>query len=226
MRSLWRTLGGGLVRDIALVCVADCVVGVSFGALAVAGGLPGWVPIAMSVLVFAGGAQFSAVAIVLSGGGAVAAVATGLVLNSRLLPFGFAIGDVLGAGRWARLVGSHVLIDESVAFVVAQREPEKRVAAFWTCGVLLFVTWNLGVLAGVLAGGAIGNTDVFGLDAAFPAVLIALVMPSLRDAGTARAAATGGVIAMATTPFLPPGLPILLALAGLLVTGKGKGEAR
>src|SRR5689334_17811930 len=119
MRSIWRTLDGALLRDIGMVCLADGVVGVSFGAIAVAGGQPAWVPLAMSLLVFAGGAQFAALGVVLGGGSGAAAVITGLVLNSRLLPFGFAIADVLNV-RWpARLWGSHVLIDESVAFVVA-----------------------------------------------------------------------------------------------------------
>src|SRR5579884_2013093 len=95
MRSLWRTVALAPVRDIALDCVADGIVGLSFGAIAVAGGLPTWVPVLMSLVIFAGGAQFSAVAVVLAGGGPVAAVVAGLVLNARLLPFGFAVTDVL-----------------------------------------------------------------------------------------------------------------------------------
>ena len=58
----------------------------SFGATAVAGGLPGWLPVAMSLLVFAGGAQFAAVGVVLAGGSPVAAVAAGALLNTRLFP--------------------------------------------------------------------------------------------------------------------------------------------
>src|SRR5687768_9757783 len=119
MRSFHRTvraaraLDRGTVRAIALVCLADALVGASFGAIAVSGGLAPWVPIAMSLLVFAGGAQFAAVAVVLSGGSPVAAVASGLVLNARLLPFGFAVADVLGEGtRWrTRLLGAHVMTD-------------------------------------------------------------------------------------------------------------------
>jgi len=61
MRMSWRTTESALLRDVALVCLADGIVGVSFGAIAVAGGLPWWVPVIMSLLVFAGGAQFAAV---------------------------------------------------------------------------------------------------------------------------------------------------------------------
>src|SRR5438067_8144718 len=95
MRSFWRTLDRASLRDIALVCLADAIVGASFGAIAVSGGLKLWVPIVMSLLVFAGGAQFAAVGVVLAGGSPVAAVAAGLILNARHLPFGFAVADVL-----------------------------------------------------------------------------------------------------------------------------------
>jgi 4-azaleucine resistance transporter AzlC len=227
VRSLWRTIGtagGGvldraLLRDIGLVCVADLVVGASFGAIAVSGGEAAWVPIAMSLLVFAGGAQFAALGIVLAGGNPIAAAIAGLVLNARHLPFGFAVADALGTRLPTRLLGAQIMIDESVAFAMAQRDLPRRRAAFWTCGLLLFVAWNVGVLAGVLAGRLIGNPDALGLDAASPVVLLALVLPSLRDAGTLRAALLGGTIALATTPFLPPGVPVALALVGLAVAG-------
>lgn len=221
MRSLWRTLDRATVRDIALVCLADAIVGASFGAIAVSGGLRLWVPVAMSLLVFAGGAQFAAVGVVLAGGSPVAAVAAGLILNARHLPFGFAVADALDGPWWRKLLGSQVMIDESVAFALRQRDQEHRRAAFWVCGIGLFASWNLAVLLGALAGRAIGDTGAFGLDAAFPAVLFALVLPALReDRGTLRAALVGVVLAVAATPFLPPGLPVLVALAGLLVSGR------
>ncbi|WP_203985026.1 AzlC family ABC transporter permease [Sphaerisporangium rufum] len=215
MYSFWRTLDRATLRDIGLVCVADALVGAAFGAIAVSGGLPLWVPMAMSLLVFAGGAQFAAVAVTLAGGGAVAAVTAALVLNARLLPFGFAVADVLGRGRAARLAGAHVITDESVAFVLRQPDQRRRRAAFWVSGVGLFAVWNLAVALGALAGQGIGDTDALGLDAAFPAVLLALVVPALKDRRTRTAALSGAAVAVAATPFLPAGLPVLLALAGL-----------
>ncbi len=211
-----------LLRDIALVCVADGVVGASFGAIAVSGGQAPWVPVAMSLLVFAGGAQFAALGVVLAGGSSIAAAVAGLLLNTRHLPFGFAVADVLGGRLPVRLLGTHVMVDESVAFAIAQDKIApgdlvRRRAAFWTSGLLLFVVWNFGVLVGVLAGRLIGDPAALGLDAASPVVLLALVLPSLRDTATLRAAAAGAVIALALTPVLPPGVPVALALLGLLV---------
>ncbi|MGH3444992.1 MAG: AzlC family ABC transporter permease [Nocardioidaceae bacterium] len=224
MRSIWRTLrtrlGPQLMRSILLVCLADGVVGLSFGAITVSAGLPLWLPMLLSVLVFAGAAQFLFVGIVASGGNPVAAVVAGLLVNARHAPFGFAVGDVLeGSGtaaRARRLLGSHLMVDEVVAFTLAQRDGRRR-PAYWMCGVCLFVCWNVGVVLGAFAGTVVHNTDAVGLDAAFPAVLLALVLPALRDRDTRTAALAGAVIALASAPFLSAGLPVLLALAGMLV---------
>jgi 4-azaleucine resistance transporter AzlC len=216
MRSVWRTLDRRTTRDIALVCVADALVGLSFGAISVSGGLPGWVPIALSLTVFAGGAQFAAVGAVLAGGGVASGVVAGLVLNARLLPFGIAVADVLGR-RWpGRLLGAHLVVDESVAFTIRQGDPARRRAAFWVTGASLFVVWNIAVVAGALAGRVLKDTDAIGLDAAFPAVLLALVLPTITPR-TRRAAVLGAVLAVAATTVLPPGLPVLVSLLGLVL---------
>lgn len=217
MCSLCRT-SGGLTRDIVLVCLADAVVGVAFGAIAVSSGLPLWLPVLLSVMVFAGAAQFLFVGLIAAGGNPVAVVTACLLVNSRLIPLGFAVGDVLGPGWLRRLVGSHLVVDETAAFAIVQPDADRRRRAFWTCGVALFVSWNAGVLAGAFGGAALTDTSTFGLDAAFPAVLLALAAPSMTDASTRRAALVGAAIAVAAVPFLPAGLPVLLALAGVLTT--------
>lgn len=226
MRSIWRTLDDGLARDVALVCLADALVGVSFGAITVSSGLPVWLPMMLSVAVFAGAAQFMFVGLLASGGNPIAAAVTGLLVNVRHVPFGFAIGDLLGKGWARRVAGSHLMVDETVAFALIQRDPERRRAVYWACGISLFVCWNLGVMIGAFAGTVVNDTDAFGMDAAFPAVLLALVLPSLRDVATRRSSLVGVVIALATAPFLPAGLPVLLALLGLAagLTGRREGE--
>ena len=221
MRSIWRTLDRGLARDIALVCLADIIVGVSFGAITVSLGLPFWLPMLLSIVVFAGAAQFMFVAIVAAGGNPIAGVLAGLLVNARHLPFGFAIGDVLGTGWPRRIVGSHLMIDESVAFALAQDETERRRAAYWACGVALFACWNVGVLAGAFGGTVVTNTHAFGLDAAFPAVLLALILPAMRDRATRRAALAGVAVALAGAAFLPAGLPVLMAMAGVVAGLRG-----
>lgn len=218
MRSIWRTLTPTLRRDVLALAGAIAVVGASFGAIAVASGLPWWMPSLLSLLVFAGGAQFMVVGVVAAGGGLVAAVLGALVLNARHVPFGLAIGSIMGRSWPARLAGSHLMIDESVAFAMAQEDPRRARAVFWACGAALYLSWNVGTLAGALAGQVIGDPAALGLDAAFPAALLALVLPALRGRTRARnAALLGAAIALATTPFLPAGVPVLLALCGLVV---------
>ncbi|MCL2582504.1 MAG: AzlC family ABC transporter permease [Streptosporangiales bacterium] len=212
-----------LYRDIALVCLADAVVGASFGATATAGGLPAWVPIAMSLFTFAGGAQIAAVTIVLAGGGPVAAVAAGGLLNSRLLPYGFTVADITGTGPWyRRLLGVHFTTDEAVAFAMGQRTDRDRRFAFWATGITLFALWNVATVAGTIAGTMIKNTGAFGLDATFPAVMLALALPTVTDRRTGAAAGTGAAAAVALTPVLPAGLPVLVSLGGLAWLWRGR----
>ncbi|GLP67589.1 hypothetical protein TUSST3_42110 [Streptomyces sp. TUS-ST3] len=209
-----------MVRDSALVWLASGVVGISFGAIAVTGGLPVWVPVVMSLVVYAGSAQFSAVGVLLAGGGPFAAAVTGLLLNTRTAAYGLAVADLLGPGRASRLLGAHLVTDETVAFALAQPDPARRRTAFWISGLGLFAVWNTGVLLGALAGSTLGDTGTYGLDAAFPAVLVALVLPTLRtDAAVRRSALLGAALALAVTPAVPAGVPVLVALAGLLVHG-------
>jgi len=91
---------------------------------------------------------------------------------------------------------------------------------FWACGVALFLMWNVGTLVGALAGQVIGDTDAFGLDAAFPAALLALVLPSLKQPRVRTAALLGAAAALAATPFVPAGVPVLLSLVGLVVLAR------
>lgn len=225
MRSIWRTIGKDLARDIGLVCLAVFVVGVSFGTLTVSSGLPLWLPTLLSVVVFAGAAQFMFVGIIASGGNPVAAVLAGLLVNARHVPFGLTVGDVLGRGWLRRIAGIHLMVDETVAFALAQSDPVRRRAAYWACGIGLFGCFNVGALMGAFGGTVMSDTNAFGLDAAFPAVLLALVLPSLQHAGARRAAAVGVVAALAVAPFLPAGMPVLVALVGVLAAGVRTGEA-
>jgi 4-azaleucine resistance transporter AzlC len=214
MGTVWRTADRALLRDVGAIAAAVAAIGVSFGAIATAAGLPGWLVVAMSVLVFAGGAQFLAVGL-LAAGNPLAALFAGLLLNARHLPFGFTVGELMGR-RWpARLLGSHLMVDESVAFALAQPDPDRRRSAYWLTGVALFVVWNLGTGLGIALGGAVTDPAALGLDAAFPAGLLALLWPSLRDPTARRVALAGGAVALLTTPVLPAGAPVLLGLTGL-----------
>lgn len=221
---MWRTADRALLRNVLAIAAAASVIGVSFGAIAVASGLPAWAAITMSLIVFAGGAQFMAIGM-LAAGNPVAAVLAGLLLNARHLPFGLAVAEAIGTSWRAKIVGSHLLVDESAAFAMAEPDRQRRRAAYWLTGVLLFVCWNAGTVVGAVLGSAAGDPAALGLDAAFPAGLLALLLPSLRDPAARRAAIAGAALAVLATPFLPPGLPVLLALFGLVLALAGPRDA-
>ncbi|MFJ4980821.1 AzlC family ABC transporter permease [Streptomyces coeruleorubidus] len=225
MRSLWRTpkgrpLDGPLLRDITLVCLAVGVVGLSYGAVAVTSGFAWWFPVLMGVLVLAASSEFLFVGIIAAGGSPIAALLAGLLVNARHLPFGLAVPDVLGRGLRGAL-GAHLMNDETVVFALAQDEPERKRAAYWLCGLGILVCWPVGAALGALLGSVVRDTGALGLDAMFPAVILALILPALKGRPLRRTALAGAALALTVTPFLPAGLPVLLALAALpLCAGK------
>ena len=221
VRSTERTIDRKDLRDALALGAAIAVVGMSFGALAVAAGVPVPMTVAMSVLVFAGGAQFLVVAVVAAGGSPFAAVLAGLLLNARHLPFGLAFGDVVGSGWAARLVGAHLLIDESVAFAKARGGGPVARPVYWLVGGVAFGSWNLGAAVGMVAGSAVPDPAAFGVDAAFPAGLLALLLPTLRRRAARRVGLAAAAVALLTTPVLPAGTAVLAGLAGLVAAGRG-----
>jgi predicted branched-subunit amino acid permease len=86
--------------------------------------------------------------------------------------------------------------------------------------VLLLTFWLLGTVAGMMAGSAVPDPDAFGIDAAFPAALVALLLPALRRPDARRVGGLAAIAALATAPFLAPGLPVLAGLAGLGAAGR------
>ncbi|MCT9140388.1 AzlC family ABC transporter permease [Streptomyces violarus] len=214
MRSFWRTLDRTLLHDIALVCLAVGVIGVSYGATAVTSGFPWWFPVLMGALVLAASSEFLFVGIIAAGGSPIAALLAGLLVNTRHLPFGLAVPDVLGRGRRGAL-GTHLMNDETVVFALTQDEPARRRAAYWACGLGILVCWPVGAALGALLGSVVRDTSALGLDAMFPAVILALILPAMKERSLPRSALAGAALALAATPFLPAGLPVLAALAAL-----------
>jgi 4-azaleucine resistance transporter AzlC len=210
-----------LLRTALSIALAASLIGASFGVFARADGVDPWLVCGISVFVFAGGAQFLVVGLISGGTGPAAAVIAALVLNTRHIAYGLSLARVLRGGLLRRALVSHVMIDESTAFALAQPTPELAERAFLMMGIALFICWNLGTAVGAFGAGLIGDPAAFGIDAAFPAGLLAMLAPQLRRREGRVAAAGGAAIAVASTPFLPAGGPLLLgalgAFAGLLV---------
>jgi branched chain amino acid efflux pump len=196
--------------------VAALLVGVSFGVVAEPT-MGATAAIAMSAFVFAGAAQFGSTAVLASGGSTTAAILTGLMLNARFLPMGIALASSLPGGPLARALQGQTIVDASWA---AAHLGGGRFDRNLLIGATIpqYPAWVLGTVIGALGAGSIGDPKSLGLDAVFPAFFLGLLMSEATASGTARVVAvSGALIALALTPLLPAGLPILLASAAALM---------
>jgi 4-azaleucine resistance transporter AzlC len=195
---------------------ASLLLGLSFGVLA----RPLMGPVAtivMSVIVFAGSAQFAALAVLSAGGGAAAAIVAGMLLNLRFVPMGIAIAPSLRSGPLGRALRGQALVDASWA--LANRGGGRFDIDFLLGSTLAqYPAWVGGTVLGVLAGGLIGNPKSLGLDAIFPAFFLGLLVAEMRRPQAPPIAALGAVIALVLTPLTPAGVPIIVAAAAVFVS--------
>lgn len=194
---------------------ASLLLGLSFGVLA----RPLMGPVAtivMSTIVFAGSAQFAALAVLSAGGGAAAAIVAGTLLNLRFVPMGIAMAPSLRAGPLGRALRGQAIVDASWA--LANRGGGRFDIEFLLGSTLAqYPAWVGGTVLGALAGGLIGNPRSLGLDAIFPAFFLGLLVAELRRPQARPVAALGAVIALALTPLTPAGVPIIVAAAAVFI---------
>ncbi len=196
--------------------MAGGLLSLSFPVLASDVGFSPLASIVMSAIVFAGSAQFTAVAILAQGGGAGAAILAGTLMNSRYLPMGVALGPSLPGGPLKRAVQGQAVVDPSWAIASHGDGTFDRWLLFGAT-IPQFCTWVGGTIVGVIIGDRIGDPEALGLDAIYPAFFLALLMVEARSGRSRGVAALGAVIALALTPFAPAGLPVLLASTAALV---------
>jgi 4-azaleucine resistance transporter AzlC len=203
-------------RRVAPIAVAAAVFGAAFAVLSRPAGFGGPTAVAMSATTFAGSAQFAAVSILGTGGGVAAAVAAAILLNARYAPIGISVAPVFGGGPLRRLLESQLVVDESWA--LSRREDgsfDRRLLV--GAGLLLYGGWVGGTAVGVFAGEALGDPETYGLDAAFPALFLALLVSQVTSRRALATAVAGGAIALALIPLTPAGIPIVTAAAACLI---------
>ena len=192
------------------------VFGFVFGVGAVSAGGSIVQACAMSLLVFTGASQFSAVSVVRSGGSTASALGGALLLAARNGVYGLTMARNLDGSLGKRLVAAQLVTDESTAMAAAQPTRRARQTAFWITGLSVFVFWNAGTLIGAVVGTNI-DPATYGLDAAFPAGFVAMVAPHFRYRAGQIAGLCGALICLALIPFVPVGVPILCAAAAVLI---------
>ena len=204
------------VRKILPIAIAVPLFGVSFGVLARAEGMGIAAPIVMSATTFAGSSQFAVVSILEEGGGAIAAIVAALLLNARYVPIGISVASLFRGSRARRFAQAQLVVDESWA-VSARGDGTFDRGILIGAGLVLYAAWIGGTALGVLGGGFIGDPESLGLDAAFPALFLALLVGQIRERRGVAAALAGAGIALALLPFVPSGVPIIAATLGCLV---------
>jgi 4-azaleucine resistance transporter AzlC len=209
-----RIPAGG--RTVLPIAVTVALFGVSFGVLARAADMGVVAPIVMSATTFAGSSQFAAASILDEGGGLAAAIVAALLLNARYAAIGVSVAPLFRGPRLRRLLEAQLVVDESWALSARSDGTFDR-RILLGAGLMLYVGWVLGTTLGVLGGGFLGNPERLGLDAAFPALFLALLVGQLRTRRAVAAALAGGAIALVLLPFTPPGVPIIAAVLGCLV---------
>ncbi len=207
----WARQRTSVVRDALAVGVSTGAYGLSFGAVAATAGLSLPQASALSLLMFTGASQFALVGVIAGGGAPLAAAATATLLGARNAFYGLRLASVLGQRGPRRLLAAHLVIDESSAMATLREDPRESRLAFWATGVAVFVLWNLATVAGAVGAGRLADPSVLGLDAAAPAAFLALLAPRLRDRSTWALTAAAAVVALALTPVVPAGVPILAA---------------
>jgi 4-azaleucine resistance transporter AzlC len=203
------------VRAAIAVAATVWFFGASFGLLARAAGMGVAAPLVLSATTFAGSAQFAVTSILAGSGSAVAAIAAAVLLNARYAPISISVAPLFRGPRLRRLAESQLIVDESWALSSrGDGRFDRRILI--GAGLLLYAAWVSGTAVGVVAGKALGNPKDLGLDGAFPALFLALLVPQLRSRQARVAALVGGGIALVLIPLTPPGVPIVAASTACL----------
>ncbi|MFI5761545.1 AzlC family ABC transporter permease [Streptomyces sp. NPDC051563] len=200
-----------VVRDALGVGVAVGLSGFAFGVTAAGSGVSTLQACVLSLLVFTGASQFALVGALAAGGNPFTAAAGAFFLGTRNAFYGLRLSQLLALPKGVRPLAAHWVIDETTAVALAQPDRKSARLGFTVTGLSLYVLWNLTTLLGALGAEAIGDTRAWGLDAAGPAVFLALLAPMLKT-GTERAvAALALVLGLGLLPVLPAGVPVLIA---------------
>lgn len=207
--------------------VAMVPIGMVFGAIAVSKGLSPLEACLMSLFVFAGGAQFVAMDLWTHPASWAALGFAALLVNLRHILMSASIGAKMQSFKpWQRWLAMPVLTDESWALAEFRSMTSTLRPAFYAAAALsIYTVWNLSTLAGALLGSVMGDTTVIGLDFAFPAVFIVLLMGFWKGRETGFVLLASASAAFLVHRYVPGAWYIAAgALAGLAVAGFAKDE--
>jgi len=198
-------------RDSLSVSITVGAYGTAFGAAAVANGFSVLQTCLLSLLTFSGASQFAVIGVLGAGGSALSGIATASLLGIRNGVYCVIMAPRLKVKGFKRISAAQITIDESTAVALGQevRGEKAMRQGFWLTGFGVFLFWNLFTLAGALGAQAMGDIRAWGLDSAVPAAFLGLVWPRLKSNRDRFLAVGCMIFALAMTPILPAGLPII-----------------
>lgn len=190
--------------------------GIVYAVTARAAGLSGPEIVGMSVLVFSGSAQFTAVNLIAGGAGSLAVIAGIAIANARYLLLGASVAPHVAAQplRWRLLYAFH-LSDESYAVATA-RFLRGEAAPGYAVGANLGMAlpWVAAAIIGVLVGATIPSPSRWGIDLVIPLTFLGLLVPLLKTPRAVGVALTSGALALLGATFLPGTWYLMLAGLG------------
>ncbi len=195
--------------------------GAAFGAASISAGLDLLQTIALSSILFSGASQFAIVGVIGSGGGAFAAILASALLGIRNGFYALRMAPLLEVKGIRRLIAAHVTIDEATAVALSQDQSDRESVqkGFWFTGIGVFIFWNLFTIVGALSASTLEDPAKWGLDSAVPAAFLALLWPQLTDRRLRIIALLAMVMALALSPLLAAGLPIISVVLIALIAG-------
>jgi predicted branched-subunit amino acid permease len=203
------------------VAVPVGLYGAAFGAASISAGLDLLQTIALSSILFSGASQFAIVGVIGSGGGAIAAILASALLGIRNGFYALRMAPLLEARGLRRLIAAHITIDEATAVALAQDQEDRNSVkkGFWFTGIGVFIFWNLFTIVGALSASILEDPSKWGLDSAVPAAFLALLWPQLTSRRLRIIALLAMVMALALSPFVTAGLPIISVVLIALIAG-------
>lgn len=195
--------------------------GVIYAVTALAAGLTPLQTLAMSLLVFAGAAQFTAAGLFASGVAPLTIVVTTLIINLRHVLLAASLAPYLRrTPAWLKALLAFQITDESYAvgmraFLGGSGSPAYQFGA----NMSMYIIWPISTALGIALGSFIPDTAAYGLDLVFPLTFIGLLVPLLRDRVSVLVAIIAGALTLGGALVLPGRWYILLA--GVLASGVG-----
>ncbi|XEN30261.1 4-azaleucine resistance transporter AzlC [Ensifer sp. WSM1721] len=202
--GIFDEFAGG-VRAMAPLTVAVMPIGLVFGAVAATKGLSSLEVALMSALVFAGGSQFVAMDIWTHPASWSALAFSALLVNIRHVLMSASIGTKMPAFAGPAKYAAMLLLADEIWAMAELRAGQARLTSAWYAGLAVpfYCVWVLTSLAGSIAGAFAGDPKIIGLDFAFPAVFIVLVMGFWKGRETGAVLAASAAAAVIAHQFLP-----------------------